>query len=41
MLISANLILWDLGGRFEKTAARVGSINCQKRTQGIMTLAVR
>lgn len=31
MLISTNLIPWDLGGRFEKTAMRVGSINFQKK----------
>ena len=31
MLISTNLIPWDLGGSFEKTAMRVGSINCQKK----------
>lgn len=34
MLISVNLIPRDLGGRFEKTAARVGSINCQKKDSG-------
>lgn len=31
MLISTNLIPWDLRGSFEKTAMRVGSINCQKK----------
>lgn len=39
MLISANLIPWDLGGRFETAAMRAGSINCQKRnSEGIMSL---